>query len=316
MARDLLSRIAETLYWIGRYVERADDIARILDVSLRRALAGEDDATAVFAILGHPLPGPDAGPPTAATMVRRLAYDPADPGSIAGCLRAARENARGVREIISTEVWECLNVTWNALPETRAAAERLGPHVYLRYVRERAALLAGLADATMSRDDGWRFLVLGRSLERADMTSRLIAVQTGLLADPAAWRMLLEACGADESFTRTHRGDSTKVLEFLLLDRLFPRSVVHALATAERCLAELAPNQGRAGTADAARAAIGRVRMTLEYADTAALPARLPRLLDEIREAGAAAMLAIGDRFFPGAAPAGWVRGGSSWAGA
>lgn len=319
MTRALLSRIAETLYWIGRYVERADDIARLLDVSLRRALAGQEDATAVFAILGHPPRAGRDGPPTAETMVGRLAYDSADPTSIAGCVRAARENARGVREIVSTEVWECLNVTWNSLPEMRGAGERLGPHVFLRYVRERAALFSGLADATMSRDDGWRFLVLGRSLERADMTSRLLAVhrppEGGSRPDPGAWRLLLEACGADESFTRTHRGDSAKVLEFLLLDRLFPRSVMHALTTAEQCLAELAPDRGRAGMADAARAAIGRVRMTLDYADVTALPGWLPELLDAIQEAGAAAMLAIGDRFFPGAAPAGWVRGGSPWAG-
>ncbi|WP_036331773.1 alpha-E domain-containing protein [Microbispora sp. ATCC PTA-5024] len=316
MTRELLSRIAETLYWIGRYVERADDIARLLDVALRRALAGEEDGTAVFAILGHK----GAGPQTAETMVGRLAYDAADPGSISGCVRAARENARGVREIISSETWECLNVTWNELPAMRAGAERLGPHHYLRYVRERSAMFFGLADGTMSRDDGWRFIVLGRSLERADMTSRLLAVYHASVSGPPSpasptWRLLLEACGADESFTRTHRGDRSKVLEFLLLDRLFPRSVTHALATAEQCLAELAPHHGRAGMADAARAAIGRVRMTLEYADTASLPEELPGLLAALQEAGEAATLAITDRFFQHTAPAGWVRGGSSWAG-
>ncbi|GAA1296315.1 hypothetical protein Psi02_12560 [Planotetraspora silvatica] len=318
MTRELLSRIAETLYWIGRYVERADDIARILDVSLHRALAGEEDGTAVFAILGHD----GAEPLTTETMVGRLAYDSADPSSIAGCVRAARENARGVREIISSETWECLNVTWNQLPAMRGAAERLGPHSYLRYVRERSALFFGLADATMSRDDGWRFIVLGRSLERADMTSRLLAVHHSAVSgspaatsEPATWRLLLEACGADESFTRTHRGDRAKVLEFLLLDRLFPRSVMHALATAEQCLAELAPHHDRAGMTDSARAAIGRVRMGLEYADVTSLQDQLPQLLIALQEAGTAAALAITDRFFQQTAPTSWVRGGSSWAG-
>ncbi|GII56758.1 hypothetical protein Pth03_51470 [Planotetraspora thailandica] len=316
MTRELLSRIAETLYWIGRYVERGDDIARLLDVSLHRALAGEEDGTAVFAILGHA----GAEPRTIETMVRRLAYDSADPSSIAGCVRAARENARGVREIISSETWECLNVTWNQLPAVRGEAERLGPHGYLRYVRERSALFFGLADATMTRDDGWRFIVLGRSLERADMTCRLLAVHHSPASpagatENATWRLLLEACGADESFTRTHRGDRTKVLEFLLLDRLFPRSVMHALATAEQCLTELAPHHDRAGMTDSARAAIGRVRMGLEYADVTSLPDQLPQLLIALQEAGTAAALAITDRFFQHAAPASWVRGGSSWAG-
>ena len=86
-------------------------------------------------------------------------------------LAAARENARGARETISSEVWECLNVTWHSLQSRRLAAERLGPSIYLSFVRERAAVLTGLAESTMSRDDGWRFLVLGRNLERVDMTA-------------------------------------------------------------------------------------------------------------------------------------------------
>jgi uncharacterized alpha-E superfamily protein len=125
--------------------------------------------------------------------------------------------------------------------------------------------------------------------------------------------MLLEACGADESFTRTHRGDSGRVLEFLLLDRLFPRSVMHALATAERCLAELGPDHGRAGMADAARAAIGRVRMGLEYADVNALGEHLPELLITLQEACVVASEAITERFFQHTAPMSWE--GQTWAG-
>ncbi|GAA0391902.1 hypothetical protein Acor_17960 [Acrocarpospora corrugata] len=293
MTRELLSRIAETLYWIGRYVERSDDIARLLDVSLHRALVGDEDWAAVFATLGHV----GAESPTTEVMVQRLAYDSDTPGSIAGCVRAARENARGVREIVSSEVWECLNVTWNQLPLRQVGAERLGPHGYLRYVRERAALFFGLADATMSRDDGWRFIVLGRSLERVDMIARLLTVhhEPGHAAN---WRLLLEACGADESFARTHRGDSRRVLEFLLLDRLFPRSVMHALATAEQCLAELTPDHDRAGMSDSARAAIGRVRMSLEYADVADLDDQRPELLTALQAVCVIASEAITDRFF------------------
>ncbi len=89
--RELLSRIAETLYWIGRYVERSDDIARLLDVSLHRTLGDDEDWSTVLAILGHE--GGDN--PTTETMIQRLAYDSATPSSIAGCVRAARENARG-----------------------------------------------------------------------------------------------------------------------------------------------------------------------------------------------------------------------------
>ncbi|WP_214104990.1 alpha-E domain-containing protein [Acrocarpospora catenulata] len=311
MTRELLSRIAETLYWIGRYVERSDDIARLLDVSLHRTLVGEEDWSTVLATLGHG--GAEA--PTTETMVQRLAYDSETPGSIAGCVRAARENARGVREIVSSEVWECLNVTWNELPLRQIGAERLGPHGYLRYVRERAALFFGLADATMSRDDGWRFIVLGRSLERVDMISRLLSVHYEAVANPSSpnWRLLLEACGADESFTRTHRGDARRVLEFLLLDRLFPRSVMHALATAEQCLAELTPDHDRAGMSDAARAAIGRVRMSLEYADVADLDEQLPELLAALQAVCVIASEAITDRFFQHVSTVRWELGVQAW---
>jgi uncharacterized alpha-E superfamily protein len=102
------------------------------------------------------------------------------------------------------------------------------------------AMLAGLAESTMSRDDGWRFLVLGRNLERVDMTARLLSIQsaTGDTGGSDQWRTVLRACGADESFLRTHGGHvvAQKVAEFLLLDRLFPRSALHALTEAQECL--------------------------------------------------------------------------------
>src|SRR5258708_39369226 len=102
-------------------------------------------------------------------------------------------------------MWECLNVTGHGLAGQRRAAERLGPHVYLRFIRERAALFFGLADSTMSRDDAWRFLVLGRSLERADMTARLLLARMAA-PDELGWPVLPRACGAHESFIRPHGG--------------------------------------------------------------------------------------------------------------
>ena len=254
----MLSRIAESLFWIGRYVERADGTARILDAYIARLLedpwADEDrGGRAILSILG-------AAPPsdtrvTTSAVLDVLAFDATNPSAIAGALTAARDNARGARETISTEMWECLNVTWHALPARRLAADRLGPVMYLQFVRERAAVLAGLAESTMSRDDGWRFLILGRSLERVDMTARMISIQADAAHDHPAWRTVLRACGADESFLRTHGGtlDPTRIVEFLTLDRLFPRSALHALTTAEQCLRELSPGTERAGVRDARR---------------------------------------------------------------
>ena len=208
MKSELLARIAETLYWTGRYIERADDTARLVDVYIHRMLGesgGDSDAAcrALFGILGVPVePEPEADVDVDVVMFR-LVYDAASPSAIAGAILGARAGARGIREVISSEMWECLNVTGHGLAGQRRAAERLGPHVYLRFIRERAALFFGLADSTMSHDDAWRFLVLGRSLERADMTARLLLARMSA-PDELGWPVLLRACGAHESFIRTH----------------------------------------------------------------------------------------------------------------
>ena len=199
MSDGLLSRIAETLFWAGRYVERADDTARMVDAYVHRLLEephADEDAgcRALLAILGIPAPGDarlDVG-----TALYQLAYDQKRESAIAGALLAARTGARSVREVISSEMWECLNVTLHGLPGQRRAAERLGPHVYLRFVRERAAMFFGLADSTMSHDDAWRFLVLGRSLERIDMTARLLLARMPATPYELGWPTLLRACGA------------------------------------------------------------------------------------------------------------------------
>src|SRR3984885_2590981 len=221
----------------------------MVDVYVHRLLeeprADEDsDCRALLSVLGIPQP-PDS-PLDIGTTIYHLAYETRSPSAIAGAVLAARAGARSVRDVISSEMWECLNVTSLALPRQRRTAERLGPHVYLRFIRERAALFFGLADSTMSHDDAWRFLVLGRSLERADMTARLLLARMAA-PDDLGWPVLLRACGAHESFIRTHgwAAEPARVAEFLLLDRLFPRSVVHALATAEECLADLSPGPVR-----------------------------------------------------------------------
>jgi uncharacterized alpha-E superfamily protein len=312
----MLSRIAESLFWIGRYVERADDTARILDAFLARILedpwVDEDSACrSLLAILG-------SGPPhngrlNTGDVLELMGFSLDNLSSIAGSLAAARENARGSRETISSEMWECLNVTWHSLQSRRLAAERLGPALFLSFVRERAAVLTGLAESTMSRDDGWRFLVLGRNLERVDMTARLLTIQA-LTADYASpqWRTMLRACGADESFLRTHGGEVNpqRVAEFLLLDRLFPRSALHALTEAEECLEALAPSTERAGMTDAARRPVGQARTRLEYADAATLLEELPAHLRALQRACAAASAAVTARYFDQTMAVTWAHEG------
>jgi len=311
---ELLSRIAETIYWTGRYVERADDTARLVDVYVHRML-GEDGpesdlaSRALFGILGVPAGTEDDL--DIGVVLFRLVYEVQSPSAIAGSMLGARAGARGIREVISSEMWECLNVTAHGLAGQRRAAERLGPHVYLRYIRERSALFFGLADSTMSHDDAWRFLILGRSLERADMTARLLLARMAA-PDDLGWPVLLRACGAHESFIRTHgwATEPEQVIEFLLLDRLFPRSVVHALATAEECLAALNPGPVRAGVDDPARRRVGRLRNRLEYIDPKQLTEQLPELLATLQETCVHASEAIAKQYFQYQAPVAWERGG------
>jgi uncharacterized alpha-E superfamily protein len=311
---ELLSRIAETIFWTGRYVERADDTARLVDVYIHRMLGetgADSDAAcrALFGILGVPVE-PEAELDVDVVLFR-LVFETQSPSAIAGSMLGARAGARGIREVISSEMWECLNVTGHGLAGQKRAAERLGPHVYLRYIRERSALFFGLADSTMSHDDAWRFLLLGRSLERADMTARLLLARMSA-PDDLGWPVLLRACGAHESFIRTHgwAAEPSRVAEFLLLDRLFPRSVVHALGIAEECLAALNPGASRAGVDDPARRPVGRLRNRLEYADPKQLQAQLPELLSTLQETCVQASEAIARRYFQYQTPVAWERDG------
>ena len=315
MNTGLLSRIAEGLYWTGRYIERADDTARIIDVYMHRMLEDphadeEADCRALLAILG--VPSPDGQQPDVGLAMFKLAYDAKSPSAVNGAVLAARAGARAVRGVVSSEMWECLNVTWNGLAAQRRSAERLGPHVYLRFVSERAALFFGLADSTMSHDAAWQFLVLGRSLERVDMTARLLLARVSETQYELGWSMLLRASGAHESFIRTHgwASEPQRVTEFLLLDRLFPRSVMHALSTAEECLTALDPGPERAGDANPARRPIGYLRTRLEYADPKGLEDELPELLGALQEACGQASDAITKRYFQYAAPVTWVQEG------
>ncbi|MDT4978822.1 MAG: hypothetical protein QOG07_701, partial [Pseudonocardiales bacterium] len=163
----MLSRVAEALFWVGRYVERAEDTARLLDVQFHQVV--EDPATdeAETCRVLAAVMGVEADPPhEIRETLEVLGYQRDNPSSIVGALLAARQNARGARESLSADIWECLNTTYHELPLRIEAARAFGPAPFFSYVRQRAAMLGGHAEATMSRDHGFDFLVLGRSVER------------------------------------------------------------------------------------------------------------------------------------------------------
>jgi uncharacterized alpha-E superfamily protein len=308
----MLSRIAESMFWIGRYIERAEDTARILDVQTSLLL---EDATLDVDETCHGLlsiMGVEDAPDHVDVdyVLRALAYDAASPVSIAAAIAAARESARRARETLSVPLWEVINTTHRDIVSGRFATRRT-PGVF-QWVRERAALVNGTADATMVRDEGWQFLMLGRCLERADMTSRMVATAAftsgGGSGGGDQWTSTLRASGGYEAFLRTYRGLATEraAAEFLLLDRLFPRSVVFSLNRAEQCLDHLEASSQRAGFQNEAQRLVGRTRAELEYRSLSDVLTDLPTEMERLQRTCALATDAVTRRFFASAESLAW----------
>jgi uncharacterized alpha-E superfamily protein len=304
----MLSRIAESLYWIGRYVERAEDTSRILDVHLSLLLddpwAPEDVICAsLLAAMGREVDGPVSP----SDVLDMLAWDGGSPASVVGALGAARENARRSREVVSAELWENINVTWH---EASRPGRRAHPHAFLTWVRERSAAFNGTADATLSHDEAWHFLVLGRSIERADMTARLAAARALAGAAGPSWVTLLQSCGAYQAFLRSARGalDDSHAVAFLLLDPLFPRTLMSALVGAEQSLDELAGQHGIAdrGRGSTAYRALGMIRSELEFTPTAELLDDIYHVMERVQSACSTASDAIARRYFPRGVVTSW----------
>lgn len=307
----MLSRIAESLYWIGRYLERAEDTTRIVEVHLQLLLddpSVDQDAAAAGLLSVMGAPAADAA--DTSEVLRALCYDPASPCSIAAALGGAREAARRARETVSIEMWEAVNTTWNSVKGARL--QRMRPASAFRHVRERCAVICGTADQTMSHDEGWHFFTLGRSIERVDMTARLISTAQVTSGTQSAWNNVLRGCGAHHAFVRTYGGvtTDTDAAEFLLLDRLFPRSVVHSLAAAEGALADLDGAGGRrAGFDDEAQRLLGTARAELEYRPPGRILEDLPRRMTDLQRTCNQVSEAITVRYFSGATAATWSGG-------
>ncbi|UOE43678.1 alpha-E domain-containing protein [Agromyces larvae] len=305
----MLSRIAESLFWIGRYLERSDGTARILDVHLQLLLEDpwidEDTACrALMSVMGS-VPDDDVHL-TPADLIALLGVDRSHPASIAHAVASARENARRAREIVSTELWEALNET-NARMPRRVATDKT--HEFFRWVRDRTALALGVVDSASSRDEAWQFFSLGRAIERADMTARLLATRELTEASGPSWTTLLRSCGGYESYLRSYRGlpSTQSAAEFLLLDRLFPRSVIASVTRAEESLREIDPRAGRVGVTDQAQRLLGQIRSELEYRPIAEIIDELSDQMEHVQAVVSGASEAIRRRYFPASAVPVWT---------
>lgn len=305
----MLSRIAESLFWIGRYIERSDGTARILDVHLQLLLEDpwiEEDTACRLLLSVMGTEAPDNSRVTRADVLEILALDRDQPASIAFSLNAARENARRAREVVSTELWEALNTTRARMPH-RVAGDKV--HEFFTWARERSALAIGIMESSASRDEAWRFFNLGRALERADMTARLLATRSLTEVSGPSWTTILRSVGAYEAYLRTYRGMPSAIhaAEFLLLDRLFPRSIIYSLTRAEEYMRELEPRSDRVGVGDSAQRLLGQIRSELEYRSIADIIDDLPQHMDDVQAATSAASEAIRARYFPTNDVSQWV---------
>lgn len=272
----MLARHAENLFWAGRYIERAEDTARILDVTYHGLLEAAPTEAAeawqdVLTVLGLGHDFERRGPAVDAVSVSEFLVSEADnPGSIVSAVARSRDNLRSARELVTTDVWAAVNrfhLDMRAR-DLRADIERQ-PHELYAFVKQRCQLVAGVAAETMPRDDGWRFLQVGWMLERAEMACRLLDVRFAGEERVGFhhWLGTLKSASASEAYRRAYHGsmDPADVLEFLLLSPRFPRSVLFCLHRVESELATLARDDGQ--PLSRPERLLGRLRAELEYRD-------------------------------------------------
>lgn len=250
----MLSRVASSVYWMARYIERAENLARFIDVSLSVSLdhssASGQWEPLIRATGDEKYFLKQYGEFTAKNVQHFLTFDADYSSSILSCLRSARENARTVREAISSEAWETLN-EFHLLVErsARNAKATKSTDLYTE-VKKQSHLFSGIFDSTMSRDKGWYFANIGRFLERADKTSRILDVKyftllpnvtdVGTTVDDLLWSAVLRSVSGFEMFRkRYHTLTIERIIDFLVLDQRFPRAIHYCVRTAAGSLSRV-----------------------------------------------------------------------------
>ena len=280
----MLSRVADSLFWLGRYLERAENYARFIDVNFNLSIdlppgmkeqwdpliTATGDRAHYVSLFGEKFNREDA--------ILYLAFDLRNANSIYSTVSKARENARIIRESIPKEIWEVINelyyfVKKAAEKKSWKGEEKMGLYKQIKY---KLQLINGIAADTSPRTQGWYFSKLGQYLERADKTSRILDVkyhfllpsvdQVGSPLDFLHWAALLKSVSAFNAYRRMYGMISpVSVVEYLVLNRYFPRSVLFCLMSAENCLHEI--SNARSGFSNQAEKKIGNLRADLEYAE-------------------------------------------------
>ena len=279
----MLSRVANSIYWMCRYIERAENVARFISVNLNLLLdmpseKGKHWDPLVMITGDQALFEKKCPDCTQKEVSRFLTFDREYPNSILSCLAAARENGRSIREIISSEMWEHLNNFYLELADNRSPAMAIDdPHRFFKIIQMRSHLFTGLMDSTMSHGEAWNFARIGMMIERADKTSRILDVKYFMLLpqadlvntsiDNIQWMAVLKSASAFEMFRKEHHHITPrKVAGFLIFDNQFPRSIRHCISKAQICLHRITGSPPGSANTTAERR-LGRLKADLEYTD-------------------------------------------------
>ena len=276
----MLSRVADSLYWMSRYLERAENTARLLDVTMSLMLDdgggnAEHRWQRMIAALGRPVGIEWSG--SLEAMAQKLVFDHLDPSSVTYCVSAARENARQVREEISTEQWQRLNRLYHQIHSPNAQTQyAAGPGDMLATVVDGIHLFQGVGDSTMIHGQGWQFIRLGRSLERAYATATLLEVYQSELfqayeRESSGYQYLelvglLRCCTAFEAYCQVYTADlsAERILEFLVLNRDFPHAIRYCVDNIRTAIESIQRTGGRRSP-DELFAGIGKLHAMLGY---------------------------------------------------
>lgn len=279
----MLSRVANSIYWMCRYIERAENVARFISVNLNLLLDMPSEIgkhwEPLVMITGDQEYFEDKFQVySKEAVINFLTFDKGYYNSIVSCLAAARENARSIREIISSEMWEHLNTFYLEMADPRFRPMALqDSHKFFKIIQMRSHLFTGLMDSTMSHGEAWNFARMGMMLERADKTSRILDVKYFMLlpqadlvntpVDNIQWTAVLKSASAFEMYRKEHHLITPRmVASFLIFDEHFPRSIRHCVGKAQICLTRI-KNGSPSGTVNLAEKQFGRLKADLEYTD-------------------------------------------------
>jgi len=317
--RPLLARVADSVYWMSRYVERAEHVARVLLVNSNLLMDVGDlnpqlrDRLwlGVVKILSLEMPESASKEDLGTRVARYMTLDSTNPNSLVSCITRARENARSIRENISAEMWENLNTLyWSMKTEEAATRFEETPTEVFRGVMSGCLLFQGLADQTMAHGQAWLFMQVAKYLERIDITTRILESKHEILNVAEVhleaplrnihWMAVLRSCCSIETYRRMYVGDlePLRVATFILFEATFPRSIRYSVSHAHNAMEKirriLNPNE-----LDPAERILGRLEARLEFAEVREVTQNgLAVYLQRIREQSTEASMTLQKTYF------------------